>query len=165
MCLPALRQRELALASELMAEDAGDHTELPAVELGRGRHRLRLEVVERNGVDFIVEGHVSIRRFTAVAACDASLADVIAWRAQVTSLYETLAGRAALQQPGFVVSMTALGGGQVVLEGMFDSESICGKGERAVLHFTLPPLDQTDLPGVIAMLDAAVEMPPREEEV
>lgn len=148
-----------------MTASGADRTDVPAVELGRGRDGLRLEVLERNGNGFIIEGHVSIRRFAAVAACDASLADLTAWRAQVASLHETLAGRAALEEPRFVVSMTAVSGGKVVVEGMFDSESGWGNGERAVLRFTLPPLDQTDLPGVLAMLDAATEMPPREDEI
>ncbi len=79
-------------------------------------------------------------------------------------MYDNLAGEAALQQPRFVVSMTAHSGGEVVVEGMFDSESGWGVGERAVIGFTLPPLDQTDLPGVIAMLDAAAEMSSREDD-
>jgi hypothetical protein len=79
-------------------------------------------------------------------------------------MYDNLAGEAALQQPRFVVSMAAHSGGHVVVEGMFDSGPGWGAVERAVIRFKLPPLDQTDLPGVIAMLDAAAEMPSREDD-
>lgn len=145
-----------------MTDNTG--AEVPAVLLGRGRDELRLEVVERNGDDFILEGRVAVRQFMAAAACNASLDELTAWRAQLASMYDNLAGEAAPQQPRFVVSMTAHSGGEVVVEGMFDSESGWGVGERAVIRFTLPPLDQTDLPGVIAMLDAAAEMSSREDD-
>ncbi len=147
-----------------MTEGGAEGTDMPAFELVRGRNALRLEVVERNGDDFNIEGHVSIGRFAAVDACTASLAELSAWRAQVASMYETLSGRATLEQSRFVVSIEADGRGKVLVEGMFDSEVGWGEGERAVLHFKLPPLDQTDLPCVIAMLDATVSMPPREDD-
>ncbi len=148
-----------------MSESEADSSEVPAVELRRGGDGLRLEVVERNGDDFILEARVSVRHCTAAGACDASLDELTAWRARVASMYQTLAGRAVLDQPQFVVSMTAVSGGKVIVEGTFDSETGWGNGERAVLHFTLPPLDQTDLPGVIAMLDAATEMPQRDDDL
>ncbi len=147
-----------------MTRDRADGTDMPAVELVRGRNALRLEVVERNGDDFNIEGNVSIGRFAAVDACTASLAELSAWRAQVATLYETLSGQATLERPRFRVSMQADGRGKVLVKGTFDSEVGWGQGERAVLHFQLPPLDQTDLPGVIAMLDAAASVPAREDE-
>lgn len=61
------------------------------------------------------------------------------------------------------VTLAAETGGKIVVEGVFDSDSGWGDGERAMLRFTLPPLDQTDLPGLIAMLDAAAAMPLRED--
>lgn len=135
-----------------------------AVALSRGRNVLRLEVVERNGDDFILEGRVTVRQFSAIAACDASLDDLNAWRKQLAQMHEELVGRAHLEQTGFAVTMEADSQGRVILNGMFDSDTGWGDGERAILRFSLPPLDQTDLPPVVAMLDAAMTMSQRDEE-
>lgn len=136
----------------------------PAASMGRGRNELRLEVVERNGDDFIIEGRVSVRRYGAAAACDVSVEELTTWRSQLASVYGALSGEAVLRQPGFELTMVAHSGGRVTVEGLFDSESGWGDGERAVLRFKLPTLDQTDLPRVIDMLDAALEMPSNEDE-
>ncbi len=142
----------------------GTRVAAPAASIGRGRNELRLEVVERNGDDFIIEGRVSVRDYGAAAACDVAIEELTKWRSQLASVYGALSGEAVLRQPGFELTMVAHSGGRVIVEGLFDSESGWGDGERAVLRFRLPTLDQTDLPRVIDMLDAALEMPSNEDE-
>lgn len=137
---------------------------LPMVELGRGRSLLRLRVAERNADAFIVEGFVAVRGFSATAACDVSLTALHAWRSELAAAYDTLAGQARLSEGGLSLVVEAHGNGKVSVSGLFDSETGWGDGERAVLRFQLPPLDQTDLPAVIVMLDQAVLMPEGDED-
>jgi len=50
------------------------------------------------------------------------------------------------------------GTGHVTVQGELDSYKGWGHGERAVLRFTLPPLDQTYLPEAIAWVHRVVGM-------
>ena len=116
----------------------GTSAAAPTEAIGRGRNELRLEVVERNGDDFIIEGRVSVRGYGAAAACDVSVEELTTWRSQVASVYGALAGEAVLRQPGFELTMVAHSGGRVIGEGQFDSESGWGDGERG------PPVQAAD---------------------
>ena len=144
-----------------MGADGG--TALPATSITRGGNELRLEVVERNGDDFVLEARVRVRHFGAAAACNLSREELLAWRRQLAAVHETLSGEAALRQERFHLTLRA-DRGRVDVEGELDSESGWGNGERAVLRFRLPPVDQTDVAGVLEMLDTAAEMQPTVHE-
>jgi hypothetical protein len=116
------------------------------------KNYLRMEIVERNGDDFILEARVWVDHFTARAGCNVTLDELEEWGASLQGLYESLRGDATLSQPGVHVEISGDGSGHITVKGQADSHSGWGHGERAVLQFTLPPLDQTYLPPVIAAL-------------
>ena len=129
-------------------------TVAPEVVLGRGSSALRLEVVEHSAEQAALEVRVAVRGFTAAAACDVAVAELRAWHEAVAVLHATLGGRAVLSTPAVELSLTGDGRGGVTAEAVLDSETGWGDGERAVLRATLPPLDQTDLPPLLALLHA-----------
>ncbi len=138
----------------------GPTGELPAeARLGRGSHALRLVAVERTVDDVALELRVAVRGFAAAAACDVATGVLADWRSDLALLHAALTGRAALTCDGVELVMTGDGRGGVLVEGVLDSETGWGDGERAVLRFTLPTLDQTDLPAVLSLLDAALAPP------
>lgn len=128
------------------------------LEFSHRNHHLRLEAVERNGDDFIVEARVWVDHFTARTGCDLTLEQITLWGTQLAGLYETLHGEALLTERGFRVAVAGDGTGHVTVAGELDSYKGWGDGERATLHFTLPPLDQTYLPAAIAWVDQVVVM-------
>lgn len=128
------------------------------LEFSHRKHHLRLEAVERNDDDFILEARVWVDHYTARDGCNVSLEQITSWRTQLEAVYETLSGEAVLAQPGFRIAVSGDGTGRVTVQGELDSHKGWGDGEHAVLSFTLPPLDQTFLPPAIAWVERVVVM-------
>ncbi len=128
------------------------------LEFGHRKDHLRLEAVERNDDDFILEARVRVDHFTARSGCNVTLEQIQLWGAQLEEIHQTLTGEAVLARPAFRIAVSGDGAGHVTVHGELDSYKGWGHGERAVLQFTLPPLDQTYLPAAIAWVDRVVVM-------
>lgn len=137
--------------------DAGKEEER-VLEFSSRKHHVRLEAVERNGEDVILEARVRVDQFTARGACDVTLEQVRSWGTQLERLYETLRGEAVLAGRGLRIAVSGEGTGRVTVGGELDSDKGWGDGERAVLRFTLPPLDQTHLPPAISWVGQVAAM-------
>ena len=126
-----------------------------------GKNYLRMEIVERNADDFILESRVWLDHFTARGACDVMLGELQDWRTSLQELYESLRGEAVLSQRGLRVVISGDGTGHLIVKGQADNGTGGGHGEHALLEFTLPTLDQTYLPPVIAVLGEVHLIPQR----
>lgn len=128
------------------------------LEFKHRKHHLRLEAVERNEDDFIIEARVWVDHFTARSGCDLTLEQIKLWGTQLEALYETARGETELASQGFRVVIAGAGDGHMTVSGELDSYVGWGDGQRAILQFTLPPLDQTYLPPAIAWVEEVTEM-------
>lgn len=83
------------------------------------------------------------------------------WGRQLQELYETLGGEAVLATEGLPIAVQGDGKGRITVTGELDTHKGWGEGERAVLKFTLPPLDQTFLPPAVAWVGELAAMEQR----